>query len=129
VKAGARYLLHALEVLVVGIAGYLVGMYHTETKWSAYLDDVMTMQRLMWMHADLITLDELRLGKSDRAIEGIEMLITSGLTTLNLQRATTGELSQPVFTKIKGELESYNSKYPATAIDPARNEKLRDVLR
>ena len=128
-KLGVRHLVTWLAAIAFGVGGYLWGARSADAQWSAYLNDVMTMQRLYWVDSDLVTLDQLRQRKVDEAIDGVEMVVVSGLTTLDVERANAGQLSKPVFARMKGELISYRTKYPTTSIVPERHERLRQILR
>lgn len=124
-----KYFLGGIALLILCGGCYVWGRSSADQEWSKHLFDALTLQRLLWVRTDLTNLSLLREGKVEEAIQGMEVVIESGVKTLDVDRAKAAPLSGPDLERTKQALTQYNAKFTATQLDPKRNAQVGNIFR
>jgi hypothetical protein len=119
-----------LLLVAMGITAgaYWLGRTSGEREASAYLFDVGTHLTLSCSNEHVVMLTELREGRIDEAIRGLELLVTAKLENIDTTKLPNTTIARKSLDDLRVPLVAYQTKYPATTLDPKKNPRLNSVM-
>ena len=117
-------------VVVVLVAGaYIYGQRTAKEDASAYLYDVSTHLTLSCTNEHIVALMDLREGRTEDAVRGLELLVAAKLEGIDVARIPNTTVAKKSFDSLRSPLLAYQTKFPATTLDPKKNPRLENVMR
>ena len=127
-KSAIRALL-AFAVVVLVASAYAYGQWTAKQETAAYVYDVSTHLALSCTNEHVVALTDLREGKTEEAVRGLELLVAAKLEGIDVGRISSTTVAKKSFESLRAPLVAYQTKYPTTTLDPKKNPRLDDVIR
>ena len=127
-KPAIRALL-AIAVVIFVASAYAYGQWTAKQEAAAYVYDVGTHLALSCANEHVVALTDLREGKTEDAIRGLELLVAAKLEGIDVARIPGTTVAKKSFENLRAPLGAYQTKYPATTLDPKKNPRLENVMR
>lgn len=115
--------------VVVAVTAYYLGRRSAMEAASAHLYDVSAHLLLSSVNEQVIALTQLRDGKTDEAIRGLELLVTAKLEQIDADKVATTIVASKSLQNLRAPLVAYQTQFPMTTIDSKKNPKLEPALR
>jgi hypothetical protein len=120
----------AMAVLVALVASaYAYGQWTAKQEAAAYVYDVSTHLALSCTNEHVVALTDLREGKTEDAVRGLELLVAAKLEGMDVARIPSTTVAKKSFESLRAPLVAYQTKFPATNLDPKKNPRLDNVMR
>ena len=127
-KSAIRGLL-AIVVVVLVASAYAYGQWMAKQEAAAYVYDVTTHLVLSCTNEHVVALTDLREGKTEDAIRGLELLVAAKLEGIDVARIPGTTVAKKSFESLRAPLVAYQTKFPTTTLDPQKNPRLENVIR
>jgi hypothetical protein len=72
---------------------------------------------------------DLREGRTEDAVRGLELLVAAKLEGIDVARIPDTTVAKKSFDSLRSPLLAYQTKFPATTLDPKKNPRLENVMR
>ena len=117
-----------LVIALMAIA-YAYGRKSADLDASARLFDVSTHLVLSCSNEHVVALTELREGKVEDAVRGLELLVTAKLEQIDVTKIPSTVVAKKSLESLRGPLIAYQAKFPMTTLDSKKNPRLESVMR
>lgn len=121
--------LTTVAVLVLVASAFLYGRSTAARDASAYLYDVSTHLVLSCSNEHVVALTDLREGKMEDAVRGLELLVVAKLEGIDVRRIPDTTLSKKSLQSLRAPLLEYQAKFPTTMLDSKKNPRLDSIVR
>jgi hypothetical protein len=127
-KSAIRGLL-AVAVVILLASAYAYGRWTAKQEAAAYVYDVSTHLVLSCTNEHVVALTDLREGKTEDAVRGLELLVAAKLEGIDVARIPSTIIAKKSFEGLRAPLVAYQTKFPTTTLDPKKNPRLDNVMR
>lgn len=108
------------------VAGYGIGKSSEEKNQQQLTQDSMTARRLVDVEKDILTLSQLRGGKS--VVPDLELWVSTQLKDVNPSEIIKGSGSDYALERIRPKVSDYVGRFPESALNPTRDPNVARVL-
>ena len=117
----------------VGVAGllaigYWAGMRAEARDASRYLYDITSHMALSCANEQLVALMDIRDGRTNQGVRGLELLVAAKLENLEAKRIADTSIARKSFADLKVPLSAYQAKFKSPVLDPKTNPRLNNLL-
>lgn len=119
----------AVAVIALVASAYAYGQWTAKRDASSYLYDVSTHLALSCTNEHIVALTELREGKTEDAVRGLELLVAAKLEEIDVARIPSTTVAKKSFESLRAPLLAYQTKFPTTTLDSKKNPRLGNALR
>ena len=121
--------LFAVAVVVLVASAYAYGQWTAKQEAAACLYDVSTHLALSCANEHVVALTDLREGKTEDALRGLELLVAAKLEGIDVARLPSTIVAKKSFESLRAPLVAYQTKFATTTLDPKKNPRLDNVMR
>jgi len=121
-----------VAVIALVASAYAYGRRSANQDASAHLydvNDVSTHLVLSCSNEHVVALTELREGRTEDAIRGLELLVTAKLEQIDVAKIPSTAVAKKSLESLRAPLVAYQTKFPMTTLDSKKNPRLENVMR
>ena len=118
-----------VAAIVLAASAYTFGRRSANLEASAQLFDLSTHLVLSCVNEHVVALTELREGRTEEAIRGLELLVTAKLEQIDVNRIPSTTVAKKSLENLRTPLVAYQTKFPVTTLDSKKNPRLENVMR
>jgi hypothetical protein len=108
--------------------GFWAGQRTSNEESSRYLFDVTSHMTLSCANEHIVALTDVREGRTDDAVRGLELLVAARLANLDITRIRETAIAKKSFSDLRGPLSVYQEKFRSPILDAKQNPRLANIL-
>jgi hypothetical protein len=118
-----------VTVVALVVAAYAHGRWSAKHETSTYAYDLGTHLTLSCINEHVVALTDIREGRTDDAVRGLELLVTAKLESIDPARIPDTIVAKKSLESLRTPLQAYQKKFPTTTLDAKKNPRLENVMR